>query len=295
MNKMCMAVCVMTYGTPYCAFDVKINYHLFEKIQTKRISTISRKLTYNGKTKTLREWSKLTGIDYELLRSRIYSGWSTERIFTEPRHKTHDDILGYKLEMNGESMSIKEISEKYGISPILLYKRAKRDGIHLDNILKSKRILKTKRTVNGESLSLREWAEKLRIDYHLLRQYIYGKKVSLDDIVNGKVIPEKSGPNLFLNGKATTILELSKITGINRQFIKEFLKTKSVDDLLEYSKFYSPIKKFTYKNQTMTLKEFSELYDIKYITLRTRVYQRKWDITRALETPVISKKPRPSL
>lgn len=40
-------------------------------------------LAYNGEVHTLAEWSKLTGINYMSLKTRIRRGWSIERALTE--------------------------------------------------------------------------------------------------------------------------------------------------------------------------------------------------------------------
>ena len=41
-------------------------------------------ITYNGKTQTLTQWSKETGIYINTLRSRYSSGWDVESIFKTP-------------------------------------------------------------------------------------------------------------------------------------------------------------------------------------------------------------------
>jgi hypothetical protein len=45
----------------------------------------SVKLTFDGVTLTLREWSERTGIDYALMRGRYAQGWSLEKILRTPR------------------------------------------------------------------------------------------------------------------------------------------------------------------------------------------------------------------
>lgn len=44
-------------------------------------------LEYNGEVHTLAEWSKLTGINYMSLKTRIRRGWSVERALTERANK----------------------------------------------------------------------------------------------------------------------------------------------------------------------------------------------------------------
>ena len=47
----------------------------------------NRFLTYNGKTHTISEWSKITGIPYGTLSGRILCGWQEKRAIEEPVKK----------------------------------------------------------------------------------------------------------------------------------------------------------------------------------------------------------------
>lgn len=50
-----------------------------------KIYTISKLLTFNGKTQTVAEWSQETGIPYHVIYQRIFIlGWAAERALTEP-------------------------------------------------------------------------------------------------------------------------------------------------------------------------------------------------------------------
>lgn len=52
---------------------------------TQSLNKSSNKLiNYNGETKTLKEWSDSTGIDYHVLQHRFYRNWDTERALTQP-------------------------------------------------------------------------------------------------------------------------------------------------------------------------------------------------------------------
>ena len=46
---------------------------------------------------------------------------------------------------------------------------------------------------------------------------------------------------------------------------------------------------FTYKGETKRLMEWSRLYNIKYSTLSSRIYNRGWDIEKALTTNFVVK------
>jgi hypothetical protein len=49
--------------------------------QNNRCNNVT--LTYHGETKSIYEWSKITGIPSRVLYDRKYRGWDIERIFTQ--------------------------------------------------------------------------------------------------------------------------------------------------------------------------------------------------------------------
>ena len=55
------------------------------KIQQNNTS-YNHRITYNGVTRTMKEWTEITGISYYALNNRIRRGWSIERMLTEPTH-----------------------------------------------------------------------------------------------------------------------------------------------------------------------------------------------------------------
>lgn len=46
--------------------------------------TNTLRLTFKGQTKTLKEWSRITGIEYPTLHARIERGWSVEKTLSNP-------------------------------------------------------------------------------------------------------------------------------------------------------------------------------------------------------------------
>lgn len=48
----------------------------------------NRKLTYNGETHNVAQWSEILGVDRRLLYNRVYLGWDVDRIFTQPYRKS---------------------------------------------------------------------------------------------------------------------------------------------------------------------------------------------------------------
>lgn len=75
--------------------------------------TSNRLITYKGQTKTLAEWSDLTGINYKTLSERIDNGWTISKAMTEPINSTrHPSYLSF----NGETKRICEWAQELGMS-----------------------------------------------------------------------------------------------------------------------------------------------------------------------------------
>ena len=60
--------------------------------------TSNVRLTHNGATHNLSEWSEITGIKYPTLQGRVKRGWKTEDILLQPVDKrySHDKYTGVR-------------------------------------------------------------------------------------------------------------------------------------------------------------------------------------------------------
>ena len=45
---------------------------------------VNKRITYNGETKTVADWSRELGMNYGTLQSRLRNGWTVEEAFTKP-------------------------------------------------------------------------------------------------------------------------------------------------------------------------------------------------------------------
>ena len=70
----------------------------------------SRRITYNGETKTQAQWAKEVGIDPRVMQCRRKSGWSEELIVATPLKKEHTATF------RGVTKTIKEWSIEFDIS-----------------------------------------------------------------------------------------------------------------------------------------------------------------------------------
>lgn len=84
-----------------------------EQVNNRAIATA---LTYNGETHTATEWSKITGINREVIYHRInYLGWSVEKTLTTPPHNSKRGKKIF-LDFHGRRVSLADICKMTGVS-----------------------------------------------------------------------------------------------------------------------------------------------------------------------------------
>lgn len=87
----------------------------------------NRYFTYNGETKTMKQWAKSTGIGYYTLRGRLDRGWSIadalEKAISPMETKSESDRL---IEYGGETKLLSQWSRELGIGFSTLRSRLER-------------------------------------------------------------------------------------------------------------------------------------------------------------------------
>jgi hypothetical protein len=58
-----------------------------EQSSNQRLRSNTKYITYKGETKTLKEWSDLTGLTKNNIKSRLFQGWTIERTLSTPPRK----------------------------------------------------------------------------------------------------------------------------------------------------------------------------------------------------------------
>lgn len=97
----------------------------------------SHKITYNGETHTIAEWSRISGLNYSLIKSRIHRGWSVDEIFeTLPGEYPLSKKLAQKgcVEFKGEKHTLREWAEITGLKHATIYNRL-RSGWSIEDAL----------------------------------------------------------------------------------------------------------------------------------------------------------------
>lgn len=82
----------------------------------------SRILTYGNQSKTLAEWSEITGLGSATIRKRIDAGWCTDDTFKTPLNASPKNLITYK----GQSKPIKEWAKVTGVNVNTLRSRLKK-------------------------------------------------------------------------------------------------------------------------------------------------------------------------
>lgn len=97
----------------------------------------NHRVEWNGETRTISEWSEITGISEGTIWRRLELGWTAERALTENIRKT-------VIEYNGETRSLSEWSRLTGLAENTISRRIQR-GWSVEDAL-TKKSLRGKRT-----------------------------------------------------------------------------------------------------------------------------------------------------
>lgn len=91
----------------------------------------NRYITYQGETKSLIEWSEITGVNPSTIRGRLIRGWAVDDALKNniDKEKTRKNItFEHIVEYNGEKMNLTELSKLCGIQYQALLTRIVRYG-----------------------------------------------------------------------------------------------------------------------------------------------------------------------
>lgn len=96
---------------PEKALWLRVNRHrwpAWQALTTPLNGSRHAYLTLNGETKSVKEWSKLTGLGKTTIHQRLYYGWTVERALTALTRRL--------LTLNGVSRSVREWAKVLGFS-----------------------------------------------------------------------------------------------------------------------------------------------------------------------------------
>ena len=128
----------------------------------------NRFITLNGESKTIAEWSEITGIEESAITKRLKLGWSDHDALTKP--VSNSGKLHF-LEFNGESKTISEWSRITNISKGTINRRLREGWSNHDALTEPARNKGHKRYLdfNGESKTISAWAKATNISKETIR------------------------------------------------------------------------------------------------------------------------------
>lgn len=93
---------------------------------SREVSEVPLMLSRKGEEKTVRQWSKITGLSESVIRMRKKRGWSDERTLSTSVQESKNSRKQYKY--NGQYYSLAELSQISQISKSGLYHRIQQTG-----------------------------------------------------------------------------------------------------------------------------------------------------------------------
>lgn len=89
--------------------------------QQQRNKTVSRLLTYKGKSLTTAEWSPLVGIPAKVIYDRVYRGWSDEEALTVPAGVKN--FKAKKIVLDGECYAVQQVADRLSTDYYTIWNR----------------------------------------------------------------------------------------------------------------------------------------------------------------------------
>lgn len=150
-----------------------------DRLQQANNTTCNRRITFDGKTMTLREWDRQLGFREGVLSDRLNTlGWDLERAMTE---ESKEFSRTKRYEYKGESQPLSYWADKAGITFSSMWKRVEDHGMSIEEAInKPKRGELNLLTFNGETKPLFVWAQKLEMPADTLWKRIFVSKWSVE-------------------------------------------------------------------------------------------------------------------
>lgn len=194
---------------------------------------------------------------------------------------------------NGKSYTLKELSEKSGVSIQGVQYRIKH-GWSIDKIASTpkQKSMSHRCIYNGKEIGVFEVSRLFGLTKDAIYQRIH-RGDTLQDVVDNPVRPK--GENLVkrfkYRGKTTTFRELSKKTGLSPSLLRQrYSAGKRNNALVDRETGTAHIyRTFKYKGKKYNMRELSRLPECKVSlgTLRARIKVSGWPIEEAVETPLM--------
>lgn len=136
--------------------------------------------TYQGVTKTIKQWSEDTGINHETLRYRIMQGWSEEDVFGK------NPIEPVSITYKGVTHTASDWAKIMGIRKNLILERLRRGDSAEKALTPQKFCEKKMLEYNGQKHSITEWAKITGISKSTISNRLKNLNWSVEDALSIK-------------------------------------------------------------------------------------------------------------
>lgn len=281
-----------------------------------------KRYTFRGKTQSLADWSRETGISKNILESRINKGWATPVALTFPPdaklpnytlkmrmpiinekmknrrlHSSHEkgwkrhpqSSHGKLYEINGEKKTLRAWAEEYEMNFGTVESRIKRNGWSLEKALTTPARSFRKRPdlfYNGQTKSQLQWAKEYGIN-----PSSFFNRIDAGESIEQALNPESRKTDRLYTyaGETLSVSQWAIKSGVNYHTLIERLnRGLPIEEALSKDKI-SNAQKHEYNGESHTFKEWEAITGIPHHVIRERINKNHWSVERALTQPVNKK------
>ena len=151
-------------GTRFCSM-VCAAKHNYER--RGRQIRVARRVTIDGKTRTVLEWAKLHGLKRETVYQRLRNGMAPEQAVTAPLIPQCERQHAKVVVIGGEARTMDEWAAQAGLTKSVVYRRVKAGMTLAEALTTGRKRGRSERdrlvTIGGETLNLSGWAKRYGI------------------------------------------------------------------------------------------------------------------------------------
>ena len=267
-----------------------------------------KKYTFRGKTQSLSDWSRETGISKNVLELRIEREWPLPLALTFPQGRKLPD---YRLKMRMKPISlkckpiktktklqlfddksnkkakqkIKELKQKHCI--VRSTKHVHVSTQHKRERSKEPRYIGRLYEMNGQAKTLRQWTDEYGMNLGTVKSRIKRDGWPLEKALTTPARSFRKRPDLFYNGQTKSQLQWAKEYGINpSSFFNRIDAGEPIEQALNPESRKTD-RLYTYDGETLSVNQWAIKAGVNYQTLINRL-NRGLSIEEALSKDKIS-------